>query len=214
MRSVLAPAAADSRADIRIVCLPGAYHAPEDFLTAGFDDCVRRRGLSIDLVLVDAELSHLGDRRFLQQLGHQVLAPARADGCRSIWLAGISLGGFMALDYVALNPGRVDGACLLAPYLGNRLLTNEIAAAQGLSAWVPGELAEADEERRIWRFLQTWRVGSPPLYLGYGSEDRFSEAHRLMARALPAAAVDVVAGGHDWAAWTILWEHFLDSGWL
>jgi pimeloyl-ACP methyl ester carboxylesterase len=212
MRSVLAPADPGRCAGVKIVCLPGAYHSPEDFLTAGFHDSVRLRGLPVDLLLLDAELSHLGDRRFLQEFDREILVPARTAGCRSIWLAGISLGGFMALDYVATNPGRVDGVCLLAPYLGNRLLTNEIAQASALSAWVPGELAEADEERRVWRFIQTWRPGSPPLHLGYGRDDRFVVAHGLMAQTLPQASVDVVPGGHDWGTWKVLWDHFLDSG--
>jgi pimeloyl-ACP methyl ester carboxylesterase len=214
MRSVLKTAAPHSRADTQVVCLPGAYHSPEHFLTAGFDDCVRRRGLCIDLLLVDAELAHLGDRRFLHQLKSEILPPARAGGYRSIWLLGISLGGFMALDYVASNPDDVDGVCLLAPYLGNRLLTTEIAQAHALEAWVAGALAESDEERRIWRFIQAKRAASPPVYLGYGSEDRFVRAHRLLARALPNGAVDEVPGGHEWMTWKILWENFLDSGFL
>ena len=32
-----------------------------------------------------------------------------------------------------------------------------------------------------------------------------------MAEALPADAVDVVSGGHDWPTWIALWEQFLDS---
>jgi len=32
-----------------------------------------------------------------------------------------------------------------------------------------------------------------------------------MAEALPPHAVNVVAGGHDWHTWSILWEQFLDS---
>ena len=214
MRSVLAPAVADGRADVLIVCLPGAYHTPEDFLSAGFHDCVRQRGLSIDLGLLDAELAHLGDRRFLQQFKHEILRPARAKGYRAIWLAGISLGGFMALDYVTTNPGDLDGVCLLAPYLGNRMLTAEIAQAPALQAWLPGVLADADEERRIWRFVQMRNGAPPPLYLGFGCEDRFAEAHRLLARALPDDAVNVVPGGHDWRTWKTLWENFLDSRFL
>jgi enterochelin esterase-like enzyme len=49
------------------------------------------------------------------------------------------------------------------------------------------------------------------LYLGYGRDDRFSPAHSLLARALPADAIDVIDGGHDWRTWSKLWENFLDS---
>ena len=60
-------------------------------------------------------------------------------GCRSIWLAGISLGGFIALDYAAdLSRRDWDGLCLLAPYLGNRMLIDEIAGAAGLAGLATG----------------------------------------------------------------------------
>jgi enterochelin esterase-like enzyme len=104
----------------------------------------------------------------------------------------------------------LDGVCLLAPYLGNRLLTGEIARAPGLAAWMAGELAETCEERRIWRFVQALRPDSRLLYLGYGLEDRFARSQGLLADALPPGAVDVVPGGHDWGTWTKLWENFLD----
>ncbi len=210
MRSFLQAAAADAIAPIRIVLLPGAYHSPQDFVRAGFLDSVRERRLAIDLVLVDLELQHLGDRSVLLQLRNGIVLPARALGLPAIWLAGVSLGGFVALDYAACYPGDLDGLCLLAPYLGNRMLLAEIARAPGLAAWQPGELAETDEERRIWRFIKTHAAQPMPVYLGYGHEDRFAGAHQLMARALPAAAVDIVPGGHGWQAWSSLWENFLD----
>ena len=103
----------------------------------------------------------MDDRERPQRLRWDIVAPARAEGCRSVWLAGISLGGFIALDYASTHPDECDGLCLLAPYLGNRMLIDEIARAPGLAAWEPGELAESDEERRIWRFIkarQTARV--------------------------------------------------------
>ncbi len=210
MRSLSRPVAADATAATCIVCLPGAYHAPEDFVAAGFDRCVRERGLPIDLLFVDVELQHLGDRRALGQLKREIVAPARAAGCRALWFAGISLGGFIALDYAASHPGELDGLCLLAPYLGNRLLTGEIGRA-GLGAWSAGDAAQADEERRVWRFVQDHDRRSRLLYLGFGQDDRFAEAHGLMAQALAEDAVDRVPGGHDWPTWTTLWENFLDA---
>jgi hypothetical protein len=95
------------------------------------------------------------------------------------------------------------------------MLLNEIAAAQGLAGWEPGELAQADAERRIWRYLKA-RVAPRPLYLGYGQDDRFSAAHGLLAhgllaQGLPADAVHVIGGGHEWCTWIKLWENFLDS---
>jgi pimeloyl-ACP methyl ester carboxylesterase len=193
-----------------MVWLPGAYHGAQDFLTAGFAEAVRRRRIALDLDFVDLELAHVGDRGALKRLRSGIVLPARAAGV-SIWLGGISLGGLFALDYAASYPNELDGLCLLAPYLGNRMLTAEIADAPGLSQWQPGELAETDEERRIWRYIKSRRADSRPLYLGFGREDRFAAAHALLAATLPAASVDVIAGGHEWSTWSRLWENFLDS---
>jgi pimeloyl-ACP methyl ester carboxylesterase len=195
-----------------MIWLPGAYQKPEDFLHAGFDAAVRARGLDLDLQFVGFELEHVGDRRMLDDLAGAIVIPARAAGCRSIWLAGVSLGGFFALDYAATRVERCDGLCLLAPYLGNRQLIAEIAAAR-LPAWEPGPLADDDEERRIWRYIRDRRRdgGKTPLYLGYGREDRFARGHALMAEALEPDWVDVAEGGHDWPTWRALWERFLTA---
>jgi pimeloyl-ACP methyl ester carboxylesterase len=193
-----------------MVWLPGAYHAAQDFLAAGFAEAVRTRRLDLDLTFVDLELEHVADRSALRRLRSDIILPARAAGV-SIWLGGISLGGLFALDYAASYPNELDGLCLLAPYLGNRILTAEIIRAPGLGAWQPGELAETDEERRIWRYIKTRHADSRPLYLGFGQGDRFSAAHELLAATLPAHSVDVIAGGHEWSTWSRLWENFLDS---
>jgi hypothetical protein len=208
--SISIAAGAASTAPARMAWLPGAYHTAQDFVAAGFADAVRVRSKPIDLIFVDLELKHVGDRSLLQRLRSDVILPARAAGV-SIWLGGISLGGLFALDYAASHPDELDGLCLLAPYLGNRILTGEIARAPGLKAWQPGELAEIDEERRIWRHIKNRRADSRPLYLGFGREDRFSASHELLAATLPSESVDVIAGGHEWATWFKLWENFLDS---
>jgi len=210
VRSVFVPALPTAVAPTRVVWLPGAYHAARDFLTAGFAEAVRVRRIALDLTFVDMEMAHVGDRSALQRLRSDIVLPARAAGV-SIWLGGISLGGLFALDYAASHPDELDGLCLLAPYLGNRMLTAEIAQAPGVAAWQPGELAETDEERRIWRHIKSRREDSRPLYLGFGRGDRFAAAHELLAATLPADSVNVVAGGHEWSTWVRLWENFLDS---
>jgi pimeloyl-ACP methyl ester carboxylesterase len=208
MRSIFSAANPNLRAPLQMIWLPGAYDHAHDFEQEGFARAVSRRRKPLDLRFVDLEMQHFNDLDALEQLQSEIVAPARAAGA-SIWLAGISLGGLVALDYASTHVAEIDGLCLLAPYLGNRMLIDEIAAA-GLSAWEPGELAELDAERRIWRYIKT-RTDSRPLLLGYGQGDRFSRAHDLLAAALPAASVKVVAGGHEWRTWTRLWENFLDS---
>ncbi len=209
MHSIVRPAVAGAVAPAQMVWLPGAFHDAQGFLDAGFPAAVQSRRIALDLMFVDPEMQHLGDRGAVARLRSEVVLPARAAGV-SIWLGGISLGGFVALDYAASHPGEIDGLCLLAPYLGSRLLTAEIAAAGGLERWQPGELAETDEDRRIWRFIQARPVHEPRLYLGFGRDDRFAAAHGLLAAALTAGSVDAIAGGHEWRTWSTLWENFLD----
>lgn len=192
-----------------MIWLPGAYHSAQDFLEEGFAHAAAQRRVPLDLIFVDLQMRHLDDRDALQRLRSEIVLPARKSGA-AVWLAGISLGGLIALDYAGSHSGELDGLCLLAPYLGNRMLISEIAAACGLAGWEPGELAESDAERRIWRYIKT-RVDPAKLFLGYGRDDRFSAAHDMLAAALPADWVEVVGGGHEWGAWLDLWENFLDS---
>jgi len=210
MRSLFRPVRQDRLARTRMVWLPGAFHAPEDFVQAGFDSAVARRGLDIDLQFAELALDHLGDRSAIERLARDIVRPAREAGCGTVWLGGISLGGSFVLDYAATDAGPWDGLCLLAPYPGNRMLIGEIVRTGRLAASQPGPLADSDEERRIWRFIQARDAARPPVYLGYGRQDRFAQGLELMAQALPPAAVHVIEGGHDWPTWAALWERFLD----
>jgi len=216
VRSILEAADAGVVAPTRVLLLPAAYCTPEDFLREGFARAARERHLPVDLVFVELKLQHLTDRTILRRLRHEIVLPARASGCRSIWLGGISLGGFIAMAYAARFTREVDGLCLLAPYLGNHIVVGEIERARGLDGWTPGHLAEDDDERRIWQFIKEQRDRTSPrpapeLHLGFGSEDRFADSHRLLAAALAPDSVDVVPGGHEWPAWRQLWENFLDT---
>jgi pimeloyl-ACP methyl ester carboxylesterase len=215
VRTILEAAEEGTVAPTRVLLLPPAYTTPEDFLREGFVRAARERRLPVDLVFVELKLQHLTDRTILRRLRHDILLPARALGCRSIWLGGISLGGFIAMAYAARFTQEIDGLCLLAPYLGNHMIIGEIERANGADGWTPGDLAEDDDERRIWRFIKEQRSRTssrpaPGLHLGFGSEDRFVDSHRLMAAALASDSVDVVPGGHEWPAWRRLWENFLD----
>lgn len=210
MRAILEPANHDRTAPTRVLLLPAAYTGPEDFVREGFVRAVRERGLALDLMFVELSLQHLTDRTVLRRLRHELVLPSRAAGCRTLWLGGLSLGGFVALAYAERYPQEIDGLCLFAPYLGNRIITGEIERTGGLQQWMPGELAEEDDERRIWRYVKGQSERKVPLHLGFGSEDRFADGHRLMAAALAPASVDSVSGEHDWPTWRRLWENFLD----
>lgn len=209
MRTICVEATSGTIAPTRIALLPGAYQQPEDFLREGFADAIRSRGLAIDLNLVGPEFQHVRDRAILEFLREQVIMPARDAGCRAVWLGGISLGGFISLIYAARRPLDLDGLCVFAPYLGSRLITAEVARAGGLFGWNPQPL-DGDEERQVWNFIRRPRPQTLRVHLGIARQDRFGHGQQLIADALPADAVDLVEGGHDWTAWRHLWELFLD----
>jgi S-formylglutathione hydrolase FrmB len=211
------PAIADTRSDTLLVFLPGAYLEPDEFEREGFVSAVRERDLAADVLLVDANVAYYYDQTFVERLNEDVLAPQRARGYRTIWLVGISIGGFGALIHELARPGLVDGIVALAPYLGRRPVGAEIHKAGGLRSWKAPEGPPPDDEvdRKLWPWLQQYAHAKPsrrlpPLYLGYGLSDRFAANHRLLADALPEDRVFTTEGGHDWPQWSRLWRHMLE----
>jgi pimeloyl-ACP methyl ester carboxylesterase len=210
MRVIFDAARPGSLAPLRVVMLPAAYSAPEDFVRAGFIVALRERALEVDLVLASVELADVTGRTVLASIWRHLIGPARNDGC-AVWLGGISLGGYLALCCAERHSAELAGLAVFAPYLGSHIVTGEVARAGGAVRWEPGELASDDDERRMWRFIKTLRSATLPVHLGLGSDDRFASRHRLMAAALAQEDVDTVSGGHDWPTWLRLWERFLDA---
>ena len=197
-------------ADTLLVLLPGAYMAPEHYIDNGFFRAVDERDLKLDLLAVDLGLDAVSRGEAIPAIIEQILVPARA-GYARVWLGGISLGGLLALCLNADHPGTVDGLCLLAPYPGSRLTTNAIERAGGLDVWQATSEETSDPEFRAYRWLAAPPAGFP-VFVGHGSADRFADGMRDIAARFPPAARHTVPGGHDWPAWQLLWEHFLDLG--
>lgn len=191
-----------------MILLPGALHGPEDFLREGFAAAVQERCLALDLYCAELRFEDVASDEALLQLQRTLVEPARKAGYRQIWLVGISIGGYVALGHADRYPGHAQGLFLIAPYPGNRMTTKEIAQAGGIAAWQPESLEENDTERRNWHWLKHQR--EVEVHLGYGSDDRFAAAHRMMAEVLPPSQIDCVPGAHDWNAWRVLWNRFLD----
>lgn len=195
-----------------VVLLPGRRDSPEDFGRFDFPKLAARAGAQVDMVAVDAHLGYYYNRTIVDRLHEDVIAPARQRYDR-IWLAGISLGGTGSLLYTAQYPEGVDGILLLAPFLGEEKVIDEVAAAGGVAGWQPPEtLAPDDFQRRMWVWLKSGVQGRIPLYLGYGRNDDFARANGLLGKALPTERVFAVPGGHDWKAWRTVWEAFLKTG--
>ena len=194
------------------VMLPGAYMKPDDFLRAGFADAIHARGLPHDIALLEATISEVVDGSALVFLQDYLRATADTPA-RKVCLLGISLGAQLAMLCLSRSgadapqfqaAARVSHAFVLAPYLGPRDLLAKMAAG------VLPPAAPVDTESEIWHWLQDSAVRKPPLYLGYGSDDRFAGGHALMAQTLSAERVDRQPGGHEWPVWTALWNRHLD----
>jgi pimeloyl-ACP methyl ester carboxylesterase len=198
-----------------LVLLPPAKASLEDLTEQGFVAAVRSRRLALDVVLADASPQRVLAQTAVRDLHRQVIAPAKARGYAEIWLAGISLGGFNALDYAASHAAELAGIKLIAPYPGTGDILNEIEAAGGAAAWASAPDCPLADERRWWHWLsQEAQRGASglPIWLGLSQQDRFRRGQALLAALLPAARTRLIAGDHCWPAWRTLWQQWLDEG--
>jgi pimeloyl-ACP methyl ester carboxylesterase len=213
---LLRPPADDGRPPpgSRIILMPAAFQTLAQFCEHGFDAALRGRCPGVELLLAAPRLAHLNDRRWIPALYQQLIAPARASGMR-VWLGGVSLGGFMALRVAAQYPDALDGLCLLAPYLGSRIVAAEVAGDIASGAGSPDWQDEDDDERRIWRYVTRLdrSMCNTRIFLGFGAADRFADTQRLLASLLPQplTATRMIEGGHDWVVWRTLWDAFLED---
>ena len=213
LRTLTAAPAHAGPCETLIVMLPGAYDPPEDFLGHDFGAILRDMCPTAGLLLVECDLTAVADGSLAGRLQDAVIRPARAAGHRRIVLGGISIGAMTALIHADEYPDTVDALILIAPYPGNHLVTRQIADAGALDAWTPGPLGVDDGELRGWRALQRLaRQIAPPVWLGFGENDRFASGQRMMAAALPPAQCVRLPGAHDWPTWTALWRRLLEAG--
>lgn len=196
-----------------IVFFSGIGDIAEDFDRSGFIHEMERQGITADAMAVDAHYGYYAARVIHHRITDDVIAFARRYGYQRIWLVGISLGGFGVASYAALHSSRLAGIILLAPYLGPPALIAEIVTAGGLAAWEPGHAGADDHQRRLWAWfkqhLAQEKAAKLPIYLGYGQQDMFETANRLLADALPAERVFLRSGRHNWRTWRKLWRTIL-----
>jgi hypothetical protein len=197
-----------------VVFLPGNGDPISVFQKKSLIEAVRRRGLPVDMIAVNAHVGYYIKGTIFTRLKEDVIEPAKARGYKQIWLAGNSLGGYGSISYAQEHPDDIAGVILLGPFLGERSVIKEIREAGGVSRWEPGTPEKKDWERRLWFQLKDCEAQKKCLlsiYLGYGRDDRFAYAQDFMASLLPSEQVVVIEGGHDWSTWETLWNRFLDQ---
>ena len=206
-----------TQAPLLLVLLPGIYMPIAELQQHGFVQAVRRRGVAADVLIADTSIGYVRDGSIRDRMQAEVLGAVRGWGYRRTVLAGISLGGFVALATAMDQPGQVEGIVALAPYLGRAELLRAIDRAGGPRAWRHGAQPAADDvEAALWIWLvdavAARAPGAPWVWLGYGRDDRLALGHRMLASLLPPDAVSVVDGGHDWPPWEALWAQWLERG--
>jgi pimeloyl-ACP methyl ester carboxylesterase len=190
------------------VVLPGRADDLAGLRDSGIAQAVQSQWPDTDVVLAEVTLDYYNDGHAPERLRREVIAPARERGYSEIWLGGASLGGTGTLLYDATYPGEVDGMVLLAPYVGERELLDEIVRAGGVAAWEPGppQPITADTwQREVWRNIHDWtldRSRARRVWLAYGDADRLRKAMPILVSVLPAEQVFIRDGGHTWTVWT------------
>jgi pimeloyl-ACP methyl ester carboxylesterase len=207
-----------SEARCLVVFVPGFLDTPDTYRDHGFPRDLVASGAPCDAVGVDLHFRYYGQVGVADLVYEDVLAPAIARGYEEIWLVGISMGGLGTLLTASRYAEHVDGIVLLAPFVGEEPVLRQIEAAGGARTWQPREGIDAEAWRadnyteKVWSWLRGYHTdpGSrPPLYIGWGDQDRLGPADRLLADLMPADHVLSQPGGHNWATWRPLWQRVL-----
>jgi len=196
-----------------LLLLPGRGDRAQSFATEGIVDIAQRASANLDVIAVDATTGYYIHRNLTQRLMADIIEPARTRGYRATSIAGISQGGLGALLFAERHPQEVSDVVVVAPFLGDEEVIAEIERAGGLAGWRPtAKLDPDDYQRALWRWLRGCTVEKQPcprIFLGFGTEDRFVRALRLLAAVLPPDRVATVPGGHTWDPWRQLFATLL-----
>ncbi len=201
---------ATTKATRLVVVLPGRADDLAAMQRSGMAEAVQSVWADADVILTGLAMDYYMQGRAPQRLHEEIVAPARRYGYREVWLAGASMGGMGTIMYDRAYPGEMDGLILLAPYLGEEPLLQEIRQAGGLAGWEPGRPVAMGWEtfqRELWRHVQSWLENperAADVWLAYGTGDRLKDTMPLLEPALEPDQVLVRKGGHDWKTWSSL----------
>ncbi len=204
-----------------IVFLPGSQEVPQDVVKEGFVAQVRAKHVDADVMVIDSHLGYFRNRTFDVRIHDDIIEPARKKGYESIWLAGISLGGFGSLMYAFTYPNEIAGIIALAPFIASDEVLDELVNAGGFARWTPADPLGADDyQRALLKWLKGYGSSAsataittakrPKLYIGYGNDDRLARFQKIIAPLLPPEQMLAAPGGHDWPPWKQMWADALD----
>jgi len=216
LKTLYYKAAENSSQKNMIIFLRGRGGSHEDFASNGFINDIQIRNLPFDMAAPDAHFGYYFGETLVSRLKTDIIDPARAGGYEKFWLVGASMGGLGALMYTRQFPEDVEGVCVISPFLGYENIIREMTDAGGVRLWHPGEYnPDKDWQRMFWHWLKQCSNGEkemPRLYLGYGTNDSFLKAHRLLGDLLSRDHVFTASGGHTPKTMTKIWRIFLEKG--
>ena len=195
------------------VFIRGLGGSNRSFADEGLVEATWQRGIDFDMVAPNSHFAYYAERTLIERLRQDVILPAKKQGYQKIWLVGPSMGGLGALLYVREHPEDIDGIYLISPFLGDDEIINEIEGQGGLGQWDPGDYSpDEDWQRMLWHWIKSEvaQQNTPPVYLGYGNDDMYLNAQRLLATVLPGSHLSRRDGGHDYETFKALWLTFLE----
>ena len=215
MHTVSSQASPTLQARCLLVLLPGFSDSDTDFDEHGFIADIHARHLSVDTISANATIGYYAKRTILGRIEADVLAPMREKHYEQTWFMGISMGGLGTILVAEQHEKELTGLILMAPYLGDDDVIDEISKAGGVAKWKPPAVVDPEDyQREVWRWLQHATANpatSPAIYLASGDQDPLARGHRLLATAVQAGHLFRTRGNHDWGPWRTLWAKFLDT---
>ncbi len=199
--------AAPQKAQRVVVMLPGRGDDLGGLQKRDTAQIIQQQWPDADVVLTGLTMPFYTTGVAARRLHDEVISTLKKHGYRSIWLAGISLGGMGVILYDHDYPGEVDGLLLLSPYLGKDDAQKEIRDAGGLAAWNPGPPMPVGPDtftRELWRSLKQWSDNPSrrqSVWLAYGADEPFRKPIEMMSPELPAGHVLMLPGHHNWKLW-------------
>jgi len=197
-----------------IVLLRGYGNDIHYFEQQGWIRKLQQRYPEYSIIVPDLHFGYYKEGIFSERLYADVIKPAKQRGVKSIWLAGISMGGLGAIMTSEFSPKDIGRLFLFAPYLGDGTIQTQIKDKGSLVKW-NGQSSDEDKwQYKMWSYLKRTtesKNAAIPVYLGYGEQDDMPGLQYLAA-SLPEQRLITLAGGHKDGVFTALFEQMLERG--
>ncbi|MDH5408863.1 MAG: alpha/beta fold hydrolase [Gammaproteobacteria bacterium] len=210
LKSISQPAPKPS--DTLVVFLPGLADDEQTFVKEKFFSAVSDRKKNIDLMAVHTHIGYLLDGTYAERIKEDVILPARKKGYKKIWLVGVSLGGFISVNYLRQQPDDVTGLILFGPFLGQEGQLKEIKKQGGVLKWQPEDVESLSKTLSLWYwFKQNQKKYLKNIYVNYGDKDKLAYGIKMFSPLINKSHITEIKGIHGWKTWRELWHMLLDS---